>query len=93
MSNRSAYVWDYNIDEAQFSALLSGQITIGRLDRDWAAIRLLEYVSYADIIRLLGFAAIARGWPTWRNRIRSESRKRSFDFLVDWLPKYHPELL
>ena len=93
MSKQSAYVWDYDIDETQFNALLSGQLTIGRLNRDWAAIRLLEYASYADIIQLLGFAAITEGWPAWRKRIRSESRKRGFDFLVEWLPQHHPELL
>ena len=35
MSTRIVYVWDYDIDEAQFNALLSGQLTIGRLNRDW----------------------------------------------------------
>jgi hypothetical protein len=93
MSTKSAYVWDYDIDEAQFNALLSGQLTIGRLNRDWAAVRLIDYAPYAEIIRLLGFAGLVQGWPTWRKRVRSESRRRGFDFLVEWLPQHHPELL
>ncbi len=93
MTDRLAYVWDYDIDEAQFQALLSGDLTIGRLNRDWAAIRLLEYGAYADIVRLLGFARLVKGWPAWRHRIRSETRQRGFDFLVEWLPRHHPELL
>jgi hypothetical protein len=87
------YVWDYDIDETQFREILAGRLTIGRLNRDWAAVRLLEYASYRDIVRLLGFRELVQDWPKWRRRIRSQSRKRGFDFLVEWLPQYHPELL
>ena len=90
---RLPYVWDYDIDEAQFREMLAGRLTIGRLDRDWAATRLLEYAPYPEIVRLLGFRALVKDWPRWRRRIRSQTRKRGFDFLVEWLPKHHPELL
>jgi hypothetical protein len=33
------------------------------------------------------------GWPRWRSRVRSQRRRRGFDFLVEWLPRHHPELL
>jgi len=56
-------------------------------------VRLLEYAPYSEIVRLLSFAALIEGWPRWRPRIRSQSRKRGFDFLVEWLPEHHPELL
>jgi len=49
---RLPFVWDYDIDEAAFRRLLEGRTTLGRLDRDWAAVRLLEYGSYADVVRL-----------------------------------------
>ena len=87
------YLWDYDISEAQFRNLLEGKISIGRLDSDWAAIRLLDYAPYPDIIHLLGFRRLVEGWPSWREHIRSESRRRSFDFLADWLPVHYPELL
>ena len=90
---RLAFVWDYDIAEPLFVELLSGRRTLGRLDRDWAAIRLLEYASYTDIVRLLGFPALIEGWPRWRASIRSESRRRGLDFLTEWLPPAHPELL
>ncbi|MCK6629394.1 MAG: hypothetical protein L6R45_29985 [Anaerolineae bacterium] len=92
-SQRLPYIWDYDLDEDQFTEMLAGRLTIGRLDRDWAAVRLLEYASYADIVRLLGFRSLIRGWPKWRERIRSQSRRRGFDFLVEWLPEHHPELI
>ena len=90
---RLPYVWDYDIDEAQFREMLAGRLAIGRLDRDWAAIRLLEYAPYEEIVRMLGFRSLVQGWPRWRRHIRSQSRKRGFDFLVEWLPRHHPELL
>ena len=87
------YLWDYDIEEEQFIDLLDGKQTIGRLDRDWAAVRLLEYASYPDIVRLLGFKRLIEGWPKWRDQIRSSSRRRSFDFLTVWLPAHTPDRL
>lgn len=93
MKNKPYYLWDYKISEAEFRSILAGELTKGRLDKNWAAIRLLEYASYPEIIRLLGYRALLESWSQWRNKIRSTSRKRGFDFLVEWLPKQHPELL
>jgi hypothetical protein len=93
MTNLSRYVWDYDIDEEQFRALLAGELMLGRLDRDWAAVRLIEYAPYAEIVRLLGFKSLVRDRPRWRGRVRSQSRVRGLDFVVEWLPQHHPELL
>ena len=90
---RLPYVWDYELTEAQFRDILAGRLTLGRLDRDWAAVRLLDYAPYRDIVRLLGYRALVEGWPRWRSRVRSQSRRRGFDFLISWLPAHHPELL
>jgi hypothetical protein len=93
MTARLAFVWDYDIDETQFRRLLDGEITLGRLDRTWAAVRLIEYAPYREIVRLLGFRELVKGWPEWRAHVRSEEIRRGLDFLVDWLPKHHPELV
>lgn len=93
INTRLPYVWDYDLDTAQFGEILAGRLTIGRLGRDWAAVRLLDYAPYRDIVRRLGFKALVQDWPKWRARLRSPSRKRGLDFLVEWLPKHHPELL
>jgi hypothetical protein len=85
------YVWDYDLSEEQFLSLLEGKLTIGRLDSDWAAIRLLEYAPYADIVRLLGFRRLVENWSRWREHVRSPSRRRGFDFLTAWLPVHTPE--
>jgi hypothetical protein len=90
---RLPFVWDYDIDEAQFRQLLRGELALGPLDRTWAAVRLIEHAPYRDIVRLLGFRDLVKGWPQWRARIRAEERRRGLDFLVEWLPKHHPELV
>jgi len=87
------YVWDYDLDEKRFRAILEGRESVGRLDRDWAAVRLLEHASWREIRRLMSLGELVRGWPAWRARIRSMSRRRGLDFLADWLPRRHPELL
>ncbi len=87
------YVWDYDIDEETFQAMLDGKVTLGRLGRDWAAVRLLEYAPYREIIHRLGYRILVQDWSQWRNRLRSDGRRRGFDFLVKWLPEYHPEVL
>ncbi|NUQ38021.1 MAG: hypothetical protein HUU23_09535 [Caldilineales bacterium] len=90
---RLPYVWDYDIDEAMFDAMLAGELTWGRLDRDWAAVRLLEYAPYPEIVQKLGFEALVEGWPRWRGRVRSNSVKRGLDFLTNWLPRQHSKLV
>lgn len=90
---RLPFVWDYDLAEGDFEALLEGRKTLGRLDRDWAAVRLLEYAPYPEIRRLLSLRALVDGWPSWRRRVRSESRRRGLDFLVDWLRRERPDLL
>ena len=93
MATKAAYLWDYDIDEEKFKEILSGKLTIGKLDKEWATLRLLEYASYPDIVRLLGYRGIVERWPDLRGRIRSQSRKRGFDFLIEWLKNKHPEKL
>ncbi|MDD2923120.1 MAG: hypothetical protein PHQ36_12615 [Anaerolineales bacterium] len=91
--HRLAYVWDYDMDAATFFDILEGRRALGRLDQDWAALRLLEYASYDEIVQWIGFKRIVKNWSRWRGRVRSKSRVRGFDFLVKWLPERHPELL
>ena len=39
--HRPSYLWDYEISEQEFKEILAGERVIGRLDQDWAALRLL----------------------------------------------------
>jgi hypothetical protein len=93
MATKVAYIWDYDIDEEKFKDILSGKLTIGRLDKEWATLRLFEYAPYKEIVRLLDYRGIVERWPGLKGRIRSQGRKRGFDFLVEWLKTRHPERL
>lgn len=84
-----SFLWDYNITDAQFKEILSGKLTIGRLDQDWAASRLLEYGSYDEIKSELGLSQLIKGWPKWRTAIKSTRRQRAFDWFVTWVPEHH----
>lgn len=92
MEDRLPYVWDYEIDTETFLEILAGKRSIGRLNQDWAATRMLEYAPYKDIVHQIGYRRLIENWPHWRKKIRSQSRRRGFDFLVSWLPEKHPEL-
>jgi hypothetical protein len=91
--NRAKYVWDYDLTQEQFDEIVAGRYEDGPLTRDWAAIRLIEWAKYEEMIRTLGYATLVENWPRWRERVRSLEQRRSLDFLVAWLPKHHPELL
>ncbi|MCK5526597.1 MAG: hypothetical protein KAJ05_05565 [Candidatus Latescibacteria bacterium] len=88
-SSNFTYVWDYDIDRDRFLDILKGHKTFGRLDEQWATRRLLEYAPYSEVLRHLSFAEFARRWPGIKRQIRSESRRRGYDFLLQWL-KDHP---
>ena len=90
---RAKYVWDYDLTQEQFDRMLVGEYEDGHLNQDWAAVRLIEWAKYEDMIRLIGFPMLVKNWSRWRSRIRSQQQRESFDFLVGWVPQYHPELL
>ena len=93
LAMRARYVWDYDISEQEFDALLAGRAAMGRLDRAWAAARLIDSAPYEEVVRRIGFGELVRHWPEWRFRVRSSSARRGLDFLAEWLPKHHPEQL
>lgn len=92
-NGRARYVWDYDLTQEQFDAMLEGRYENGPLNRDWAAVRLIEWAPYAEMIHRIGYKALVENWPRWRSRIRSRSSVRGLDFLTEWLPCHHPELI
>lgn len=90
---KARYIWDYEISQEQFDDILAGRYKRGSLDRDWAAVRVIEWAPYEEMVRLIGFAQLVKNWARWRSRVRSEQQRRAIDFLVEWLPAHHPELL
>jgi hypothetical protein len=90
---RYPWVWDYDIDEQQFDEILAGRLKIGRKDRDWAAVRLIEYSTYPEMIRHIGLLTLVQNWSRWRSRIRAREQQRALDFVVEYVSSRHLEWL
>lgn len=79
------WLWDVQMTNEVFDAILRGGVTAGQYDREWAALRLIEYAPYRDIRRLLADQAVLDLWPSLAGKIRSRSRREGMEFLVQWL--------
>ena len=84
-------LWDVELDNAAFEAVLHGQYTSPGPDPDWAMLRLIEYAPYREIRRLLPVGRFLDRWPVLAKRVRSESRRRGMDFLAVWIRREGPE--
>ena len=88
------WVWDYGLSQADFDAILAGDLVAwGHLDRDWAAVRLIEYTPYPEMIRRIGFRALEANWERWRGKVRADEQKRGLDFVVFWLRTHRRDLI
>lgn len=90
---QSPFVWEFDLDESQFDAILDGKLEYPGIDKDWAIVRLLDYGSYSEIVSRLGFKQLLEGWPRWRPGIKNQNRIRGLDFLAEWLPKHFPDVI
>lgn len=65
---KAKFVWDYDISQEEFDDILAGRCKRGSLDRDWAAVRVIEWAPYEEMIKLIGFPQLVKEWPRWRSR-------------------------
>lgn len=84
MEGRFAWLWDAEMDNAEFEAVLRGEAGSPPHDSRWALLRLIEYAPYADIRRLLPRDRFLEVWPELASRVRSRSRREGMDFLYQW---------
>jgi hypothetical protein len=81
-TERYPWLWDVDMDNAAFEAVLRGQSTVSGLGADWAMLRLIEYAPYREIRRLLPLDSFLRRWPALMPRVRSDTRRDGMDFLA-----------
>jgi hypothetical protein len=87
MQNRYPWLWDVEMDEAAFAALLRDEQARLPYDQRWAVTRLLEYAPYSEIRRLLPEDVLTRVWPKVAPRLRSQTRRAGMEFVCQWLQK------
>lgn len=83
-AKRYPWLWDVDMDNATFEAILNEKTVVGALDVDWAMLRLIEYAPFRDIKRLLPFDGLSRKWPSLRPKVRSDSRREGMEYWVAW---------
>jgi hypothetical protein len=84
MEARFPWLWDVQMDSAEFEALLQGSMARPPHDSRWALLRLIEYAPYTDIRRLLPRDRFLKEWPELAPRVRSRARREGMDFLYHW---------
>jgi len=92
MEARFPWLWDSEMDSAEFEAILRGAGGGPPHDSRWALLRLIEYAPYADIQRLLPRDRFLEEWPALATRVRSRTRREGMDFLYQWFQQssaYH----
>ncbi len=89
MEARFPWLWDAEMDSAEFEAILSGAAGKPPHDSRWALLRLIEYAPYADIRRLLPRDRFLKEWPELAARVRSRARREGMDFVYHWFKRDH----
>jgi len=82
---RYPWLWDVDLDNAAFEAVLRAEAMVSGLDADWAMLRLIEYAPYHEIRRLLPLDAFLRRWADIMPRVRSTSRREGMDYFAAWI--------
>ncbi|MDW8308979.1 MAG: hypothetical protein RMK20_06365 [Verrucomicrobiales bacterium] len=88
MERRYPWLWDTDLDNEMFEAILRGEHQDAQHDALWAMCRLIEYAPFGEIKRLLPRELFLREWPRLAPRIRSEARRRGMDFFYRWLQEH-----
>ena len=81
-TDQYAWLWDVDLDNAEFEDILHGRHAAAGLDADWAMLRLIEYAPYHEIKRLLPRENFLKRWPALMGRVRSESRRNGMDYFA-----------
>jgi hypothetical protein len=79
------WLWDVDMDNGTFEAVLRGGDAPPPHDQRWAIAHLLEYAPYSEIRRLLPDETLLQRWPDVSPRVRSNTRREGMAFVCRWL--------
>ena len=75
-------VWDYNLSQSEFEAILRGQKVEGNLDQDWAIARVLENLNYYEAMNLVPYHLLKIRWPMVSRKLFRDSIKNGYEFVL-----------
>lgn len=79
-------VWDYDITQAEFEAILAGKKVMGSFDQNWAITRVLENANYYDAMDLVSLNTLRSHWADIQSRLFKSSIKSGYEFLLQRYP-------
>ena len=85
VQGRYFWLWDSDMDNAAFEAVLRGEVAQAPHDQCWAIAQLLEYAACSEIRRLLPHEGGQRRWPELWPRLRSKAHRERMAFVCGWL--------
>jgi hypothetical protein len=74
--------WDYNLDPAQFNAILMGDTVIGPLNQSWALARALQHLNYYDAMSIVPISTLNTLWPQVKKQIFNKNIQQGYDFVL-----------
>lgn len=79
-------VWDYNLTQDEFEAILSGKKVLGNMNQTWAITRILENLNYYDAMNLVSLNTLRNNWKEVQPKLFNSSIKNGYEFLLQRYP-------
>lgn len=79
-------VWDYNLTQEEFEAILHGEKVLGNMNQSWAIVRVLENLNYYDAMSLVSLDLLRNNWNKIKGRLFNNSIKNGYEFLLQRYP-------
>ena len=79
-------VWDYNMTQEEFEALLFGEKEMGTLNQEWAIARVLENLTYYEAMELVPRETMRRNWNGVKKRLFKKNIRDGYEFLLQRYP-------
>ncbi len=75
-------VWDYNLTQEEFEAILYGKKVLGNMNQSWAIVRVLENLNYYDAMNLISLKVLRDNWNKVKGQLFNNSIKNGYEFLL-----------
>ncbi len=79
-------VWDYNMTQSEFEAILAGKKVLGNMNQSWAITRVLENLNYYDAMNLVSLNTLRSNWKEVQSKLFNSSIKNGYEFLLQRYP-------